>query len=106
MKKFIALVLTFVMLLLFVGCQENQPQNTETSSNTTNKIETKIYSKTAIKIENVLKVCSGELSKEDIKSNGKGGTIKARRRAFYYKKNYTNTAIIPNLDLSSIQQND
>lgn len=38
--------------------------------------------------------------------NGKGGTLKARRRAFYYKKNYTNTAIIPNLDLSSIQQND
>ncbi|MBQ8336907.1 MAG: hypothetical protein IJY44_05190 [Bacteroidaceae bacterium] len=34
--------------------------------------------------------------------DGKGGTIKARRRAFYYKKNYTNTAIIPNLDLSSI----
>lgn len=34
--------------------------------------------------------------------DGKGGTIKARRRAFYYKKNYTNTAIIPNLDLSAI----
>lgn len=38
--------------------------------------------------------------------DGKGGTIKARRRAFYYKKNYTNTAIIPNLDLSSIKEND
>lgn len=35
--------------------------------------------------------------------DGKGGTLKARRRAFYYKKNYTNTAIIPNLDLSSIR---
>lgn len=38
--------------------------------------------------------------------DGKGGTIKARRRAFYYKKNYTNTAIIPNLDLSPINDND
>ncbi len=38
--------------------------------------------------------------------DGVGGTIKARRRAFYYKKNYTNTAIIPNLDLSSINEND
>ncbi|MBR5521904.1 MAG: hypothetical protein IKV82_00350 [Akkermansia sp.] len=36
--------------------------------------------------------------------DGKGGTIKARRRAFYYKKNYTNTAIIPNLDLSPIKE--
>ncbi len=36
--------------------------------------------------------------------DGKGGTIKARRRAFYYKKKYTNTAIIPNLDLSSITE--
>lgn len=36
--------------------------------------------------------------------DGKGGTIKARRRAFYYKKNYTDTAIIPNLDLSSIKK--
>lgn len=35
--------------------------------------------------------------------DGKGGIIKARRRAFYYKKNYTNTAIIPNLDLSAIK---
>lgn len=38
--------------------------------------------------------------------DGKGGLIKVRRRAFYYKKNYTNTAIIPNLDLSSITEND
>jgi len=36
--------------------------------------------------------------------DGKGGTIKARRRAFYYKKRYTDTAIIPNLDLSSIKE--
>ena len=32
--------------------------------------------------------------------DGKGGVVKVRRRAFYYKKNYTNSAIIPNLDLS------
>ena len=38
--------------------------------------------------------------------DGKGGTLRARRRAFYYKKNYTNTAIIPNLDLSHIEKND
>lgn len=36
--------------------------------------------------------------------DGKGGKLKARRRAFYYKKNYTNTAIIPNLDLTSITE--
>lgn len=36
--------------------------------------------------------------------DGKGGIIKVRRRAFYYKKNYTNTAIIPNLDLSPITE--
>lgn len=35
--------------------------------------------------------------------DGKGGLIRARRRAFYYKKNYTNTQIIPNLDLSVIE---
>lgn len=35
--------------------------------------------------------------------DGKGGVIKARRRAFYYKKNYTNSSIIPNLDLSIIK---
>lgn len=35
--------------------------------------------------------------------DGNGGLIKARRRAFYYKKNYTNTQIIPNIDLSVIK---
>lgn len=35
--------------------------------------------------------------------DGKGGLTRARRRAFYYKKNYTNTQIIPNLDLSAIK---
>lgn len=35
--------------------------------------------------------------------NGNGGITRARRRAFYYKKNYTNTQIIPNLDLSAIK---
>lgn len=32
--------------------------------------------------------------------DGHGGEIKVRRRAFYYKKNYTENSIIPNLDLS------
>lgn len=36
--------------------------------------------------------------------DGKGGITRARRRAFYYKKNYTNTVIIPNLDLSTIKK--
>jgi DNA mismatch repair endonuclease MutH len=36
--------------------------------------------------------------------DGKGGRIKARRRAFYYKKKYTNTNIIPNLDLSVLSK--
>lgn len=35
--------------------------------------------------------------------DGKGGITRARRRAFYYKKNYTNTQIIPHLDLSAIK---
>lgn len=35
--------------------------------------------------------------------DGKGGLIRAKRRAFYYKKNYTDTQIIPNLDLSKIK---
>lgn len=35
--------------------------------------------------------------------DGNGGITRARRRAFYYKKNYTNTQIIPNLDLSAIE---
>ncbi len=37
-----------------------------------------------------------------IAPDGKGGFTQARRRAFYYKKNYTNTQIIPNLDLSVV----
>lgn len=35
--------------------------------------------------------------------DGKGGITRVRRRAFYYKKNYTNTEIIPHLDLSAIK---
>lgn len=31
--------------------------------------------------------------------DGNGGLIKARRRAFYFKKNYTNAKVIPQLDL-------
>lgn len=34
--------------------------------------------------------------------DGKGGILRARRRAFYYKKAYTNKFIIPNIDLTSI----
>jgi len=34
--------------------------------------------------------------------DGKGGSTKARRRAFYYKKNYTNSQVIPNIDTSKI----
>ncbi|ATA89894.1 hypothetical protein CGC58_09255 [Capnocytophaga stomatis] len=34
--------------------------------------------------------------------DGKGGTTKARRRAFYYKKNYTNTQIVPHIDTTKI----
>ena len=34
--------------------------------------------------------------------DGNGGLIKARRRAFYFKKNYTNKLIIPKIDTSSI----
>ncbi len=32
--------------------------------------------------------------------DGNGGITRARRRAFYYKKNYTNSNIISNIDLS------
>lgn len=35
--------------------------------------------------------------------DGRGGKMKARRRAFYYKKNYTNNHIIPKLDLAIIE---
>jgi len=31
--------------------------------------------------------------------DGKGGLIKVRRRAFYFKKNYTNKKVISELDL-------
>jgi DNA mismatch repair endonuclease MutH len=34
--------------------------------------------------------------------DGKGGTLKVRRRAFYFKKNYTNNNVIKELDLSGI----
>ncbi|NMA32227.1 MAG: hypothetical protein GX941_10555 [Candidatus Methanofastidiosa archaeon] len=34
--------------------------------------------------------------------DGEGGVIKVRRRAFYYKKKYTNLNIIPHLDLDVI----
>lgn len=36
--------------------------------------------------------------------DGRGGLIKVRRRAFYYKKNYTNTQIIPNLNLRRVNE--
>lgn len=36
--------------------------------------------------------------------NGKGGVVKVRRRGFYYKKNYTNTEILPGIDLSPIKK--
>jgi DNA mismatch repair protein MutH len=34
--------------------------------------------------------------------DGKGGILRARRRAFYYKKKYTNDHIIPNIDISTV----
>ncbi len=34
--------------------------------------------------------------------DGKGGVTRARRRAFYYKKKYTNECIIPNIDLTQV----
>ena len=37
-----------------------------------------------------------------IAPDGKGGTTKARRRAFYYKKHYTNSEIITGIDLTPI----
>lgn len=33
--------------------------------------------------------------------DGKGGKIKARRRAFYFKKNYTNNNVVSEIDLSA-----
>jgi DNA mismatch repair endonuclease MutH len=38
--------------------------------------------------------------------DGKGGTLKVRRRAFYFKKKYTNTQVLPELDLSTINFNE
>lgn len=37
--------------------------------------------------------------------DGKGGVIKVRRRAFYFKKNYTNKNVIAEIDLSLIDKN-
>ena len=34
--------------------------------------------------------------------DGKGGVIKVKRRAFYYKKNYTNTQVIPSIDTTGV----
>lgn len=34
--------------------------------------------------------------------DGKGGIIKVRRRGFYYKKAYTNSYIVPSIDLSIV----
>jgi DNA mismatch repair endonuclease MutH len=36
--------------------------------------------------------------------DGKGGVMKVRRRAFYFKKNYTNSKIVPELNLSVINE--
>ena len=36
--------------------------------------------------------------------DGNGGILKARRRAFYFKKKYTNSQIIPNIDLSLLKK--
>ena len=35
--------------------------------------------------------------------DGNGGIIKVRRRAFYFKKNYTNNSVVSELDLSSLK---
>jgi DNA mismatch repair endonuclease MutH len=35
--------------------------------------------------------------------DGEGGTVKVRRRAFYFKKNYTNKNIIAELDFSTLK---
>ena len=36
--------------------------------------------------------------------DGQGGITRARRRAFYYKKAYTNSQIVSNIDLSSFNK--
>ena len=74
MKRLMVLALTFAILLLLVGCQETQPQNTETSSDSTNKIS------------NVMKAWSGELSEEELKEELKSVINK-------YQSNYTNIVL-------------
>lgn len=37
--------------------------------------------------------------------DGKGGTIKVRRRAFYFKKNYTNNNVVNEIDLGVLNTN-
>ena len=70
MKKLIALVLTFIILILLVGCQEAQTQNPETSSD-----DTSITS-------NVMKAWSGEFTEKELKS-----------AINKYKSNYTNIVL-------------
>lgn len=70
MKRFIALVLTFTIFILLVGCQETQTPNTETSSIATNKTS------------NVMKAWSGEFSEEKLKS-----------AINEYQSNYTNIVL-------------
>lgn len=36
--------------------------------------------------------------------DGKGGITKVRRRAFYFKKNYTNNNVVSEIDLSSLEK--
>ena len=70
MKRFIALVLTFTIFILLVGCQEIQAPETETSSFTTNETS------------NVMKAWSGEFSEEELKS-----------AITEYQSNYTNIVL-------------
>ena len=69
MKKLIALVLALVCMLGLVGCQENQPENTDQSNSTTLSSP-------------VLKAWSGEFSEEKLKS-----TINV------YQSNYKNIVL-------------
>ena len=69
MKKLIALVLALVCMLGLVGCQENQPENTDQSNSTTPSSP-------------VLKAWSGEFSEEKLKS-----TINV------YQSNYKNIVL-------------
>ena len=70
MKRFIALVLTFTIFILLVGCQEAQTPNTKTSSIATNKTS------------NVMKAWSGEFSEEELKT-----------AITEYQSNYTNIVL-------------